>query len=381
MCIVFLHKHPVTQITMILVLSIALLIWTLAIRPFASVFHLIFEIISQIILTIALAALLAAAVNARSGCFQCGGREGFLCYLILICLFAYLTLLALGLLVFGLLGRCCGSSAYGEEKNLFEQNQQMSMELPHQKESSQLNQDQFRVNTLFDQKEGFESQTGYNENLTMNRFNQNQSNHHMVNNHLVSQTHDIKNTQINEDISRIEENNEMSDFSIENITISPPRHPNPLQTHGYTTEFSESKRSNQLNFNQRFAQNEQNESFQGNLDRPTNTVRVDNDDDVYKQQEIIRDLSASQMTYSGSDIEEYDRIKRTININKNNFMNQQNNYRDPSIYQNEIDNRISRMSRINRESNYKSNQEKSPDNWGYSNKNWDENLREDYRYK
>ena len=87
------------------------------------------------------------------------------------------------------------------------------------------------------------------------------------------------------------------------------------------------------------------------------------------------------MTYSGSDIEEYDRIKRSININKNNFMNQQNNYRDPSIYQNEIDNRISRMSRINRESNYKSNQEKSPDNWGYSNKNWDENLREDYRYK
>lgn len=101
-----LHFNPFIQIIIILVLAVILFVYTVAVRPFYYCFHLVIEIITQLILIIALIGLTVAIFYERSNCFSCGGREGSLCYLIMISLFLYLMLLALGLILFALMSGC-----------------------------------------------------------------------------------------------------------------------------------------------------------------------------------------------------------------------------------------------------------------------------------
>lgn len=113
-----LYAYPVVQITIILVVCLILLIYTLAIRPFAFTVVLVIEIITQIMLIIALIALLVSISYEKSGCFTCANREGFLCYLMLLMLFGYLLLLALGLLLFSFMVGCCGHSMFYKKGNI-----------------------------------------------------------------------------------------------------------------------------------------------------------------------------------------------------------------------------------------------------------------------
>ena len=113
-----LYKYPLVQISIILGLCIVLFIYTLAIRPFLFTIVLIFEIITQLLLIIALICLLISINYAKSGCFDCANREGFLCYFILGLLFAYLLLLALGLILFSLMAGCLGHKHFYKKKEL-----------------------------------------------------------------------------------------------------------------------------------------------------------------------------------------------------------------------------------------------------------------------
>ena len=101
-----LHFNAFAQIIIILLLAVALFIYTIAVRPFYYCIHLIVEIVTQLLLIIALIGLTIAIFYERAGCFSCGGREGSLCYLIMLSLFMYLMLLALGLILFALLAGC-----------------------------------------------------------------------------------------------------------------------------------------------------------------------------------------------------------------------------------------------------------------------------------
>lgn len=116
-----LYKFPLAQIIIVLVVCAFLLIYTLAVRPFAFTIVLVFEIITQILLIIALIGLLVSISYEQSGCFTCANREGFLCYLILGALLGYLLLLGLGLLIFSFMAGFCGHSMFYARKQIPEE--------------------------------------------------------------------------------------------------------------------------------------------------------------------------------------------------------------------------------------------------------------------
>jgi hypothetical protein len=310
--IALLYKRPVIQTAIIFTLALVLFLWTVIIRPFASTFHLILEILTQLILTIALACLLAAAVYAQKGCFECRGREGFLCYFILGLLAAYLMLLGLGLLIFGLLGRCCGSKAYGEGKTHLSQTHNLSMEIPDHPDSAGINQNQFQVNTLFDQKEGLQSQHHVNQNITYGNSNQQTSN--MFNtNHLISQADVNQNKTHNQHMTNQE--HVISEESLGNISISPPSSINQMAMNTSNSEYSSRIRRH--------------ERHQDTYHRPvvmrknmqnTRTMQIDSDDESLKQRQVIAALSNSQISYSDVDMGDFDSVRRSVDYNKREYL-------------------------------------------------------------
>lgn len=92
-------NSTIAQTAIVFILILALLIWTLAVRPFRSILVFLFEILSLLCIIVALAGLLYSAVQEEKGCMSCGGREGWLCWLIVIALLAALGMLLLGLLI------------------------------------------------------------------------------------------------------------------------------------------------------------------------------------------------------------------------------------------------------------------------------------------
>ena len=137
------YSYPLAQIIIITIICVLLLFYTLGIRPFAFKLYFIIEIITQILLIIALVGLAISIAYEKSGCYDCFSREGTLCYLILFALFAYLLLLALGLMLFALLAGCLGSKTFYKKKvdrdisimesgshgNNFEQSKRLSPEI------------------------------------------------------------------------------------------------------------------------------------------------------------------------------------------------------------------------------------------------------------
>ena len=116
-----LYKWPLAQIIIILVVNVILFVYILAIRPFAFIIHLVIEIISYILLLIALIGIIVSVAYEKSGCYECANREGFLCWLILFCLFLPLLLLSLGLLVFSLIAAFAGADMfYKKEEHNYE---------------------------------------------------------------------------------------------------------------------------------------------------------------------------------------------------------------------------------------------------------------------
>jgi uncharacterized membrane protein YhaH (DUF805 family) len=359
--IVFLYKSPVAQLSILVTMAALLFIWTLAIRPFSSLFHLIFEVITQLLLIIALAGLLASAVYAKRGCYQCGGREGFLCYLILICLFLFLVLLALGLLVFSLLGRCCGTKAYGQENEFTSNSQNVSMQIPPNQESYEQNQDQFRVQTLFNNNQGLEGQNinsnlGQTKNISSNLF---------VNNNLISQTHDIsKNVDVK--VKPKNDNAMISDDSLSNISISPPSMKNINTDFSSNSEYSHHYKNQQM-YSSRF--NNGRNLYSRRDNRNTNTVRVDSDDEIHKQNEIIEALSMSQISYSDMERDDFNSIRKSVENDKKEFLKRQYYYDQgySTDDQHRFEDNIARRGWANR--NQYSTSSKFTSDWGHSQKN------------
>ena len=96
------------QMIVILVVLVVIFALTLLLRPWFSVFLLIIDLISQLFIIAAVVVLLIIASYDASGCFDCGDREGSLCWLIVAFLFIGLALIALGLILALILALCLG---------------------------------------------------------------------------------------------------------------------------------------------------------------------------------------------------------------------------------------------------------------------------------
>lgn len=268
-------------------------------------------------MNIALACLLAGAVYAKRGCFQCGGREGYLCYIILACLCGYLILLGLGLLIFGVLGRCCGSGAYGKQHLIGNSAHHMSMEIPTHHDTGANNQNQFQGNTLFDQRDGLHSQTNVNQNLTLGGSNQDQMNK-FRNNHLISQA---ETNIIHHDLPIPEERRVTSDESVGNISISPP-------TSALDTPYSSNsehmsrykKRQKRSNYDHASKQEYAQDFYRRRNMQNTRNVRVDSDDENDKQLQILAALSTSRVSRSDLEISDFESVRKSVDFNKRKFL-------------------------------------------------------------
>ena len=245
----------------------------------------------------------------------------------------------------------------------------MSMELPNNQHSSGLNQDQFRVTTLFDQKEGFEG----NQNITLGQSNQQNNMFHK--NNLISQMNNVQNTQdLNKNL-RIQEQIEISEESMENITISPPRSPYPVHMQARPREVEHSYRTSRAEFQRRnFYEGEDHPQFRKRFDS-TNTVKVDSDDEIYKQRDVLNALSASQLTYTNSENESFDQVRKSVQMNKNEFLKKQY-YFDRELspgQQRNLEQDVSQRGWVSRENQFRTQTETEPTSevWGYSSKNWD----------
>lgn len=94
------------QMIVILVALVVLFLLTLLLRPWVSIFLLIVELLSQALIIAGVVVLLIIAAYDNSKCYDCGNREGSLCWLIVMFFFLGLLFAALGLIL-GLLLACC----------------------------------------------------------------------------------------------------------------------------------------------------------------------------------------------------------------------------------------------------------------------------------
>jgi hypothetical protein len=272
----------------------------------------------------------------------------------------------LGLLIFGLLGRCFGSKAYGQENQYTSNSQNISMQIPKNGESYDMNQDQFRVDTLFNNKEGLDSGTRVNQNFTLGDSKQARSNL-FLNNNLMSQTHDInQNIKVNRTNIQKQNNVIISDDSLSNISISPPsmKHVNNYSSN---SEYSQNYR-NQNVYSSRFNSRRGTYSREN---RTTNTVKVDSDDEIYKQNEVIAALSISGVSYSDIERDDLSSIRKSVENNKKEFLKRQYYYDKgfSSEEQNNFEEEIAKRGWA-QNGQYESNLRRDPnDNWGYSGKN------------
>jgi hypothetical protein len=122
LCIGAIFDSPVAQLTIIFIAILALLIISLTARPWVYLFQFFVEIVSQVFLLIAVIILLVIASYDKSGCYTCGDREGSLCYIIVLCLFIYFSLLSIGLIAQTLLMKYASNRfyAFGRKKELAE---------------------------------------------------------------------------------------------------------------------------------------------------------------------------------------------------------------------------------------------------------------------
>lgn len=72
----------------------------------------LFDLLAITCVLIGLGGLLYSAVQEGKGCPECGGREGWLCWFILIAFLAALGVMLLGLLILAMV-LCCAKSEYG----------------------------------------------------------------------------------------------------------------------------------------------------------------------------------------------------------------------------------------------------------------------------
>jgi len=89
--------HPLVQTVIISILLLAILINILINRPYRYLFSGITEFISYLCLLVGTAAILILASYDDQGCVDCGGREGWMCWLIVPFFFMALFLGFLGL--------------------------------------------------------------------------------------------------------------------------------------------------------------------------------------------------------------------------------------------------------------------------------------------
>ena len=91
-------KSPLAQMIVITSVLAVLLLLTIMLRPWKSTVFWVVEIISQICILVAVVILLIMAVHDHDDCFDCGDREGTLCWLVVLFLFVGLMIAALGLI-------------------------------------------------------------------------------------------------------------------------------------------------------------------------------------------------------------------------------------------------------------------------------------------
>lgn len=123
---------PLAQMIVILCVLVVLFLITIILRPWSSLFLFLVDIISQVLILAGVIVLLIIASYDASECFDCGDREGSLCWLIVMFFFLGLLLAALGLIAAVLFSVCMGDrfNEWGKNKKtvVIEENEVIEIE-------------------------------------------------------------------------------------------------------------------------------------------------------------------------------------------------------------------------------------------------------------
>ena len=92
-------KSPLTQIILIFGVLVILLAMTVICRPWNFMLLWLIDIATQVLILIAALVFLVIGSYDQSKCYDCGGREGALCWLIVICLFLAILTMSIGLIL------------------------------------------------------------------------------------------------------------------------------------------------------------------------------------------------------------------------------------------------------------------------------------------
>ena len=366
MAIAFLYKNAVAQIIIILIICVILFLYTLAIRPFQFFLHWIIEIITQLLLIIGLICLTIAVGYDKSGCHECAGREGSLCYLMLFCFAAFLILLTLGLIIFSLMAGCIGLQHFFKKKeekislqgsevhddgDIYKENyndfhitkdyenidlQNQQVDYGHQSALGKIDN-----TTIYDQKEhntgGFRhtevhydtvnqiQNTGMmDDNTTTNHVAVHQEMHDINNNATMNQF-DLENGSQN-----LQNRNEQMTMNEFNKKQQMERHHN---NYNENLNFDESHhiQSNYENVNQ--------QGYYGSNKREimddTRTVKIDTDDDEVRMEGVLHALSRSDIghDYEQNEIEVRE-MKRKLKLNQERKLYEENDSYESDNYHN-----------------------------------------------
>ena len=340
------YKWPLVQIGIILGLCLILFIYTLAIRPFIFTMVLIFEIITQLLLIIALILLLISIRNAKSGCLECAGREGTMCFLILGLLFAYLLLLALGLGLFALMAGFLGHKYFYKKKEIpVEIENSGGQDLSHLAKIENFKNEVYNNTSTGNYvTAGTMAGTagllagGHAMQQSTSKYQDKRFVHEEVKTEIKNQSiEEVKIDEFSEEDQMLSQTEEVVLVKGEDTLMEDSENEEMYfnqRNRGERTmhEFSKNIRSD---MNQGYSRHMGEGGMYGNqmdnsiLDR-TMTMKVDTDDERIKQHKVLRALSISEINTNNmeDDVNQINQAKRAIEINKRSHMTSRNMLQD-----------------------------------------------------